>query len=335
MSANGVPDVLTYTRLARVVNELKQQADTSRTETVTGQYADITSAVKGDIGGVHLIQKAIDDAKIFQQNLSLAANRASGTQAVLGNLTNESTRIGTSGLAALAGDNSVGIEAVSIDAKSTLYTIFASLNTTAGGRALFAGDATDTPPLGSVDDLLADVKAIIDGATDADDAATQLDFYFNDPAGGFETTIYKGGAGDAPAVELANGIRINASAKANAQPIKDMIRSFAVLANYESLPSGSAVERDKIANSAASLALTAETNITEMRAVLGVAEGRIADRQTQYEAEEIALTSLFNSKVARDPYEAAAQLQLYETQLEASYLLTSRLSTLSLANYLR
>jgi len=43
---------------------------------------------------------------------------------------------------------------------------------------------------------------------------------------------------------------------------------------------------------------------------------------------------LVNDLTARDQYEAATELQSLQTTLEASYLITARLSQLSLLNYL-
>lgn len=335
MSVSSVPDILAFSRLSRAVGDLKSQADTARTEMVTGQFNDVTTAANGDIGGVHLLKKAVEDAQAYQQNLALAENRTARTQAVLGSLSSESTRIGASALSALGADLQSQMKTVAQDARGTLFTIFSALNTTAGGRALFSGDATDTPPLGAVEDLLSDVQAIIASAADAAAAGAALDVYFNDPAGGFATSIYQGGAGEAPAVELAPGIRLQSAVKADAQPIKDMIRSFAVLANYQTLPSGSLSERNALATSAAGLALKAETELVGMRAAVGVSEGRIAERKAQYQAEESVLTQLLNARTARDPFEAAAQLQLLESQLEASFIVTARLGNLSLANFLR
>jgi len=47
------------------------------------------------------------------------------------------------------------------------------------------------------------------------------------------------------------------------------------------------------------------------------------------------MSATFNRLTARDQYEAATELRELERNLEASYLLTSRLSNLSLLNYLR
>lgn len=331
----GVPDLLRLTRLNRSVADIKQQADRARTETVTGLVDDLTKESRGDIGGLHLLRKAVDDAQGYQQNLKVSANRAQRTQTVLASLTKESATLATDVLSYIGPQNVDALQASAANAKGALYVVFSNLNTDAGGRALFSGDRPDVSPLADPGELLEDVRQIIAGATDAAAADAALDQYFNDPAGGFATDIYKGGANDGAPVEIAPGVRVAASVRADAQPIKDLIRGLAVIANYETTPQTGAVDRDALVRAGADRLLTAESNIIDLRSVVGVAEGRIQQRIDEFFSEEQALTSLYNSRTTRDPYEAASALQLLQAQLEASYTITARLSQLSLTNFLR
>ena len=81
--------------------------------------------------------------------------------------------------------------------------------------------------------------------------------------------------------------------------------------------------------------IAADGDVTQRRGFIGVGEAQIAAAVTRYEAEEAILTSLFNDKTGRDQFEAASELQLLESQLEASYLLTARLARLSITNFIR
>jgi len=84
-----------------------------------------------------------------------------------------------------------------------------------------------------------------------------------------------------------------------------------------------------------SLSLSAsETKITNLRADLGVYEERNAISLKTLDTEETLLNASFNDLTARDQYEAATELQSLQTTLEASYMITARLSQLSLINYL-
>jgi len=328
----GVPDILAFTRLTRSIADMKARADTARIEAVTGRVEDVTKQTNGDVGGAHLLKKAVDDVKAYQKLLQLAAGRTALTQTTLGGLAAQSNQIATEALAAFEREDDAFARTSAKSARDAVIGAFASLNASLGGRALFGGDATTNAPLASPEQLLADVEAIMAGAVDAADAEAQLDAYFNDPAGGFETTIYQGGANDAPGVEIAPGIRVNASAKANDQAIKDLIRGLAELATFET---ATFADAESIGKAGAARALQAQSDVTALRAGIGVSEGRIADTIARYETEEAVLTSLFNKKTARDTFEAASELQLLERQIENSYLLTARLSQLSFINFIR
>lgn len=332
MTSVNVPDILSFSRLSSAVSDIKTRAETTRTEAVTGRYEDVTKATNGDVGSAHLLSKAVADVQAYQSNLSLAANRAQRTQTALNNLNVETNRIATDAFASVGRNDDATLRTSASDARATISSIFATLNTTDGGRALFGGDVTDRAPLASPEQLLADVDAIVANAMSEADIEAQLDIYFNDPSGGFATSIYLGGDNDAPDIEIAPGVRIGASTRADAQPIKDLVRGLAEIAASGLITFGS--PKTFVENSA-SRTLTSENRLTELRADIGVGEARISAAQARYEAEEAVLTSLFNDKTARDPFEAASELQLLESQLEASYLMTARLAQLSIADYLR
>ncbi len=332
MSNLTVPDLLSFSKLSQSVSSLKSRVDTTRTEAVTGRYEDITTQLKGDVGGAHLIKKAIEDARLFQQNLAVAASRAQITQATIGNIGQDSSRIATDLTAAVGREDQATVNVMFNDAKAALIASFGSLNAVFSGRALFGGDATDRPPLAAPEQMLADIEAIMVGATDAADAQAQIDFYFNDPTGGFATSIYSGGANRAPGVEISSGTRVDASAKADDPAIKNILRGLVTIAASKSATFS---DVDTIITDGADQIFSAEAQLIDQRAAIGVNEGRIADAIERNELEESVLTTLYNKKTLRDPFEAASELQLLETQLEASYLMTSRMARLSLTNYLR
>jgi len=328
----SVPDILSFSRISQNVADLKSRVDTTRTESVTGRYEDVTKQANGDVGGVHIIRKAIDDARLFRENIGVALSRAQVTQTIMSNIGADSSRIATEMTAAIGRDDQAMVNVLINDAAATLAVSFSALNVTFGGRSLFSGDATDRPPLAAPEQLIADIEAIMAGAVDAADAQTQIDFYFNNPAGGFATSIYQGGVNDASSVEIAPGTRVDVSANASDQPIKDMLRGLATVAAAKS---ATFADVDSVILNGTSTALNAQAVLVDQRAAIGVNEQRLASAIERYETEETILTTLYNDKTLRDPFEAASELQLLETQLEASYLLTARMARLSLANFLR
>ena len=332
MTSVNSPNIVSFTRLSRAVADIKARADTTRIESVTGRREDVTAALNGDVGSAHLLKKAVDDARSFQQHLTLAQIRAERTQTALGVLGGEAVRIGTETVSASGRNDAGALKTLGADARAAIANVFSVLNVTEGGRALFSGDASDRLPFGDPAQLIADIETIVAGATDAADANAQLDVYFNDPAGGFATNIYQGGAGKAAPVEIAPGVRIDVSATAADQPIKDLLKSLSIIAVQDS---ASFADAKAFIEGGAESALAADGAIIDLRSTIGVGEARIAAAIERYEAEESVLTALFNEKTGRDQYEAASELQLLESQLEASYLLTARLARLRLTDFIR
>lgn len=311
--------------LGQHISELRTQIGKTSTEATTGRYEDLTLHLSGRIGKAMLGQKALADISTDREILNLRATRLSLIQTSLGTVQESSSGIAANMLSAIGGEHETEVGIAARDAKAALAASLSSLNARYGDRFLFAGDATSTLPFSDQSALLADIELIADSATDSADFATQLDDYFTSPTGGWLQNIYQGSttASDPESVTADN------------DAIKSLIRDLAVLAI--SGPDGPLASLDgyKTLVQETSLSLSSsETQITNLRADLGVYEERNAIEQKTLDTEETLLTASFNDLTARDQYEAATELQSLQTTLEASYLITARLSQLSLLNYL-
>ena len=311
--------------LGQHISELRTQIGKTSTEATTGRYEDLTLHLSGRIGKAMLGQKALADISTDREVLNLRASRLSLIQTSLGTVQESSSGIAANMLSAIGGEHETDVGIAARYAKAALSASLSSLNARYGDRFLFAGDATSTLPFSDQSALLADIELIADSATDSADFATQLDDYFTSPTGGWLQNIYQGSttASDPESVTADN------------DAIKSLIRDLAVLAI--SGPDGPLASLDgyKTLVQETSLSLSSsETQITNLRADLGVYEERNAIEQKTLDTEETVLTASFNDLTARDQYEAATELQSLQTTLEASYLITARLSQLSLLNYL-
>ncbi|WP_300420839.1 flagellin [uncultured Hyphomonas sp.] len=311
--------------LGQHISELRTQIGKTSTEATTGRYEDLTLHLSGRIGKAMLGQKALADISTDREVLNLRASRLSLIQTSLGTVQESSSGIAANMLSAIGGEHETDVGIAARDAKAALSASLSSLNARYGDRFLFAGDATSTLPFSDQSALLADIELIADSATDSADFATQLDDYFTSPTGGWLQNIYQGSttASDPESVTADN------------DAIKSLIRDLTVLAI--SGPDGPLASLDgyKTLVQETSLSLSSsETQITNLRADLGVYEERNAIEQKTLDTEETLLTASLNDLTARDQYEAATELQSLQTTLEASYLITARLSQLSLLNYL-
>ncbi len=305
-------------------------------EAVTGRREDLTAATKGAVGDAHLLNKALQDIESRSNLFNLTETRFNLMGQTLKGARITLDSIGTRVLSVLSSNSSSGITTIIDESETNLRTIFSSLQVNQANRNLFSGDATNLPPLGDVEQLLSDVRGIVAAGPDVATITAQLDTYFDDPTGGFQTNIYQGGSGNATPVLLANDTRIDFTVRADDPAIKEVLRGLAIIASGDVAPFARFSADFSELFDAGSFAINnGESGLVELEATLGIGLQLIANAEDIQEAEKITLTSAYNSMTARDQFEASTELKFLETQLETSYILTNRLSNLTLSNFLR
>ena len=333
MTVTGFPNALQFSRLNSAITNLKTQSEEARVEMVTQRPSDLKTALAGTIGNVQLLRKSIDDIAVFAQATNRALGRAAIAQLALTGAKANAAQISVSALDAVGTGNEVSVGLAGDDAERQLNVAVAALNKSFEGRALFSGDAVDQSPLADANTLLTDIRTIYAAAADATQLATDLDFYFDDPTGGFATNIYQGGTGDAPRVEIGKGEVVAYSAKANEAAVRDLLRSLSTI--VVASEKGQSVDRDTTLKAAAVKLVEAGNGVTTIQARIGGAEGRMQLALSTLDAENTALGLAYNERVSRDPFEAAVRLQQLESQLESAFVLSARVSQLTLVNFLR
>lgn len=336
MAIAGYPDLLSYRQQLRTNVAIKTRLDTVAEEAITGRTADITKATNGRVGGAYLMQKAINDIEqedrvnaVTKVRLDLMTQGLSGARTAING-------IDTRALLALNSGRETEITAIATEAEANLRSAMTSLNAKHGSRSLFSGNATDTDPYSSPDDLLDAVRNIMTTAGTAAEIETALDTYFNDPAGGFQTDIYTGGTSAGPPVRIGTDEKITIDVRGDDQAIKEVLRGLAVIATAQD--SGAAIGTSDFTDTFTSgINVTARgtSNLITLESNMGIYGGAIEQANARNQAETLSLSSALQTITGRDQFEAAAELQQLQVQLESSYLLTSRLSRLSLSNFLR
>jgi flagellar hook-associated protein 3 FlgL len=321
------PNSLISAQFTQNIADLRQSIARTAEEATTGRYSDLTAHLSGRIGSAMLSQKAVDAISFEREQLSQREVRLDITQSNLALLHERSVGVGVSMRIALGSGDLVSQGLASRDAKAALGNIFGALNVRYGERYLFAGDATATQPLPNPEDLLSQLRTIADGAATPADFASAIDTYFNDPAGGWQQSIYRGAdtASDPDAITASN------------PAIVEIISGLAVLALADPInnPPVLLSLNPDVVDAAADRVSSGTVTLTNVRSELGVKQEQIRADQKLLDIEETIVTTAFNSLTARDQFEAASALKILESNLEASYLLTSRLASLSLLNFMR
>lgn len=320
------PNSLISAQFTQNIADLRQRVSDTATEVTTGRYSDLTAHLSGRIGTAMLSQKALNDISLQRENIAFREGRLDVVQQSLKLIHERSLGIDNDMRQAIGTGNLVGQGAAARDAKSALSDIFTALNIRFGERYMFSGDATATPPLPDAEDLLTDMRDMANSAADPAAFAAALDTYFNSPTGGWQQTIYQGtvSASDPDGVTGADPALV------------ELISGLAILAISDPDDSPTLIAQNSgITEQAASRITTGLNSLTKLRADRGIIQEHLETQKKSLDVEETIFTSAFNALTARDQYEAAGALQDLEASLEASYLLTSRLSSLSLLNFLR
>jgi flagellar hook-associated protein 3 FlgL len=322
--------------MSRLIGQIRGQSDIARQETVTGLLADPAGHLNGNVSELLGVEQSLAEIAQYREIIGLASARAAVTQTTLDVLREFANDLSVSGQTALEANLPAAGEAVSVAARQALGAAISALNVSFGGRRLFAGDAGDSPAVASVEVFMSASVSILEAGPTAGAAYADLAVDFTAAGGLFETSLYGGGSGNAPSSEVARGERLEFAQRADAEPIRALLRDLVTLAAAFD-PSNAIPEDDRraLARHAISGLRNNVSSLVGMASRVGAAEERMSTVAARNQASEVGLTLAYMSLAGRDQFEAAAELTNLETQLETTYLATSRLANLSLANFLR
>jgi flagellar hook-associated protein 3 FlgL len=333
MTRISVGDASLTNILARQGTELRATVNRAAQEVTSGRPSDLAQSLRGDVSPLLAIDASLTRLQAFRTTTQDAALQTAAQQVAVSGLSSLAKGITTTLLGAPDFQTQAQISTIAADMRGRLESAVGLLNAQAAGRAVFSGARTDQVPLGSADGLLSALETAAVGATTADAVATAVAGWFADPLG--YGAFYQGGAAlsDAP---IAPGEAADLSTTALDPAIRNTLAGFALAALLDrGMLAGNADERARLAQRSGQELLTSEDARITLAARIGAVEAQIEAARTRNGAEETALGILRSDIGSVDPYEAASRLESARSQLEALYLVTARVSRLSLVEFLR
>jgi len=313
--------------------QLRSAIDRQTLELSTGVASNLSQKLGGNYGPLVQINNALEVNAAYMTVTTELRLQADAKQNALDAI---QTKVGDFALTAqtasgLGGPNSVSGAAT--DARNYLEDIFETLNTRVGEVSLFSGTASDQPAVAPTADLYASLDVAVTGLTDPADITLAIETWMNDPAG-YEAVVY-GGDQARGAIRVGPTDTVSLEATANDPEIRAVIEGFLV-GVYSERVGGLTIDEQKVMMETSAAKLRgAEGSVIDIRAKLGTAQERIEEAQTAGSSEKTSLELAKSALISIDPYEAASQLEASSQQLEMLYTLTSRLSRLSLVEFLR
>lgn len=336
MSISTFGDAAQYQFLRRDSAQLKSDLARLTSELSSGRVTDLGQALGGDFSTLTDITRGMRLNASFSSSVTEASIAAEGRQMALGRVAAELEGFAPSLLALTGGGSLSDLQLTLADGTDRFSQAVDALNTRLAGRSLFSADAPESTPLITGEAMMVELRSLVNGAADAATAITTVNDWFTTSGGGFETVAWQGGAGSAPPVMIGEGQTADTSITALDPAIRESLAGLALAAlAAEQAPGFPEPEQRALITAAAQQMMSAEGGLIGLRAQLGVEEARIEDARVAAESTRASLQIEYGSLVESDPYDTATELESVSLRLESLYILTSRMSRLSLTEYLR
>lgn len=316
-------------------NRLSANMDSLAVEIATGFVTDKAAHLGGDVSGLLSIDRSLARLETYRVNTAEATTITSIMQSTLEEIQNSSESLSQDLLKVELTQTDEMMNTLSALAESGLDQIANSLNRSIGGRFLFSGTATDTPPLVSSEDMLAELETVLAGQTTAAGVEAALDTWFDTAGGGFESFAYQGSSTSLAAMRLSDTDSAQVDIRADDRVFRDTLKAVAkaVLASSNDLSFSREVKTELISSAGLDLQAS-QVQVVELRAGLGALESRIEETVTRNSSERTATMIARSELVGTDEYEAATAYENTRSQLEAIYAITVRSSRMSLVEYM-
>lgn len=334
MPLSSIGDLASSFTMLRHSTQLKQTMDRLTQELASGETQDVHAR----LGGNYAYLSDIDASHTRLQGYSIAttevATTASAMQTSLAHLQQVASTLSDSLLAGAPLGAYATQELGSQQAAEDLGSMIAALNTQVAGRALFAGDETNTVPLASAETLLSDLQGALAGLTDPDDIRTAADAWFG-AGGGFETSVYKGSSSDTGPVRISDTVQVQLTQRADDPALRDLLKETALAALAGDPALGlSEAQANTLRRTAGDGLRAASDDLIGMQGQLGSAQERIEENAARIAATQLSLEESRARLLTADPFETAARLEDAQFRLDALFTVAARSANLRLVNYL-
>lgn len=332
-SGNG--DALQAMLLKRSSSGLRQSVTRLTAELSSGQISDKSRALSGNLGRLADVTHGLALSARNATSAQVATTFLSAQQTTLDQVGQTAARIAADlNASVLAPDPNI-LDGASRRAADGFADVIGALNTRQAGRYLFAGVAGDQRPFASADSILGDLRASLPPGGSPADIRTSVDAWFA-PGGPFDSVAYQAGPGATAPIDLGNGNSIRTDVTGSDPALRNMLAALAMGALVHDLSPGLSIaaKQTVLSNTAQDLR-TAESGVIALQTKVGTQEARAAEARVQAEAQGAAFEILRTELLEADPFETATALEAATQRLDALYLVTARLSRLSLTEYLR
>ena len=325
----------------------------AQTEVASGAPADVGLTLGGGTGNLLSLRSQVDALHATTASNATASTRLSTTATTLGALLTSAQGVSTALIAAAS--PGAATDTLQANATAALKALTAGLNTTVGNQNIFGGinTAGAAPVADYFSTTTSKAKAAVDASFStflagppSQDPATltgaQLQgFLDNSATGGFSDGFSDANWGEnwstasdtALQTTIAPSQSVATSVSANDAAFRQLAQGYTILGAFTGANLSADARATAIA-AATKLVNAGIASLTQVQSGVGLAQAAIDTANTQLGAQADLLQTTAGDLDSVDTYALSSRVTSLQTQLEASYELTSRLQQLSLTNYL-
>jgi flagellar hook-associated protein 3 FlgL len=319
---------------------------TAQQELATQRHSDVSLVLSGQVGRNIRWHSELATVTDAMQANDLHHTRADVTQSSL----KESTALASDFLKNLISSRSTenGQALLRNQAKNALSQLQANINANVGGVFVFGGQNQSKAPLlpfsGSSGETLFQNQFQAEFGMASTNSAVQSltpDQVQNFINGGFSSLFdrsswesrFSNATGKNVLAFTGTADSIDILANANEQPVRDLYASM-VAASEITAGNLNDAAFDRLVDVVSEKVSSAVQGLTDMQARVGLNQNALQDATSQLKNRKIWLNEAILKSESVDTYESATRINGLTTQLEASYSVISRISRISLLNYL-
>ncbi|MGJ8582752.1 MAG: flagellin [Marinosulfonomonas sp.] len=305
-------------------------------ELTSGIRSDISTATSGDFRPIAALARTEKNIIAYSTAAAEAAQIASTMQASLSVVQDYSSELVPAFLLAATSEGSAIVDTAGIDAKNKFASVLSSFNTRVGDRNAFSGVTTNMPAFADATTILSSLRTATASETTAAGVVSVVDAWFDTVGGGFETDAYLGSMVKLSDVAVSEHIQVSLATTAADSDVREALKGFALGALLgDGILGVDTAQRSELSKLTGEKLLSSQSNLSELRANIGSTEAEIENAQAGNSARKTAIELTRAEMTGVDSYRTAVELEAVQTQLETLYTLTSRMSRLSLADFLR
>ena len=339
-----------------LIQAMNSQLHTLTAEASSGLKSNPAGAMGNDAALLYRLQMQADQQNVLQTTATNAGNQLDAAQTALTAIASAAQTIANASIST-TGSTPEGETAVASQASSTMSQVLDLLNTQYDGNALFAGDASSSPPMQSTDapgGPLAAVNAVLSAAVNANggqplsSANVQalltgpngLSSIFNNsnsnPALNYNSAFYTA-PDDGKPTQVLIGLNqtLSYNVKGNQPTFTHLMQGLSML----TMLGAPSTQLDSTAKSAilaqaGTLIGQAQNELITQQGQLGAVQAQLQQVATAQQTAASNTTQQIATFESADEATTATQLSALQAQLQASYQVTADLSQLTLSHYL-